>query len=653
MRRPRLFIIPIFAVMKRILSILALLLLSVVLTAQPEEKAKSRTIRQWNLSGDFIDEVTIPFDTVFSLFHRFRLADKYSSLNATLGCYGLPFYQINFFDRITDPDKFLYTGYYPFMYVPEKAVFMNTQVPFSEMVWTYGAPRETAEQTFRVRHSQNVNRFLNFGLIFDVIYNLGQYNYQKTDNKTFTFYGSYTGQKYKAYFSTGVNNLNSAENGGIIDKDQLELYETREVPVNLGSLNSSKSFLKNRNLLLVQRYRIGGEQSAKDSSNSKASGPPGLSGTFSHILTWETNKRTYTDKAPGSGFYDTTFISSSYTKDSLSSRMLKNTIRFDFMTDESKKLRLGIGIGLRNELIRYSQIIPSHDINYADTAAWNRNNNVLTGRIFNDIGEKFSWIARGELFLTGFRAGDFSLKGEITKKFGFEKGTASWIITGSMTNTQPSFWFENWGSNNFEWHNNLKKEFRIDVGTTFSYPVLKAEIRFNYAIIDNYTAFNTLAMPDQHQGGLSVASLNAKKEIQAWKFHLATDLLVQKTSNYEILDLPLFTTRSSFFFEHLFRFKETNGDLNAQLGIDLLYHTSYYPYKYMPSTGRFYRQDIIKTGNYPFIDVFLNLKLRRTRIFIMFDHLNSRYMGYDYFMIPSYPMNVRMLRYGIAWTFYN
>ena len=189
MRRPRLFIIPIFAMMKRNLSILTLLFLSVVLTAQSEEKAKPRTIRQWNLSGDFIDEVTIPFDTVFSLFHRFRLADKYSSLNATLGNYGLPFYQINFFHRVTDPDKFLYSGYYPFMYVPEKAVFMNTQVPFSEMVWTYGTPRETAEQTFRVRHSQNVNRYLNFGLVFDVIYNLGQYNHQKTDNKTFTFYG--------------------------------------------------------------------------------------------------------------------------------------------------------------------------------------------------------------------------------------------------------------------------------------------------------------------------------------------------------------------------------------------------------------------------------------------------------------------------------
>jgi hypothetical protein len=45
--------------------------------------------------------------------------------------------------------------------------------------------------------------------------------------------------------------------------------------------------------------------------------------------------------------------------------------------------------------------------------------------------------------------------------------------------------------------------------------------------------------------------------------------------------------------------------------------------------------------------------VKRTRFFIMFDHINSGLMGYDYYLIPGYPLNVRMLRYGIAWTFYD
>jgi hypothetical protein len=640
--------------MIRHISIILLLAFSTGLYAQKQDTLKPRILKQWNLSSDFSEEVIIPFDTVFSLFNRFRIADKYSSVNATLGNYGLPFYQISFFDRITDPDKFLYNAYYPFMHVPDNAVFMNTQVPFTELIWTFAGPRETSEQTFRVRHSQNVNRFLNFGLTYDIIYNLGQYNYQRAEDKSFTLYSSYTGVKYKLYFAAGMNNLISYENGGITDKSQLNTSETREVPVNLGGLDKANSMLKNRNLLLVQRYTLNGKPIGKsDSISQKRSGFFGLSGTFSHIFILESNKRTYSDGYPESGFYDSVFISKTVTFDSLYSRSIKNTVRFDFTTDETRKFRLGGGIGLRNEIFRYSQIVPTHDTMFADTVVWNRSNNALVGRLYNDIGDKFRWIATGELFLSGYRAGDFNLKGEIFKSFGWKKGIASWLITGGIANKQPSFWYDRWGSNHFEWHNNFKKELRIDLGSEFSYPARKTEIKFNYAIIDNYTDFDTTALPSQYSGGLSVAALTVRKELRAWKFHLANDVIIQKSSNADILDLPLVTVRSAGYFEHLFKFKQTGGRMNTQLGVDVTYHTLYHPYSYMPATGRFFRQNQVSTGNYPFINVFLNFKVKRTRVFIMFDHVNSGFTGFNYDMVPSYLMNIRMFRYGLAWTFYD
>jgi hypothetical protein len=627
---------------------------SSLLFAQKQDTIKPKILKQWNLSSDFTEEVVISFDTVFSLFNHYRLTDKFSPLNATLGSYGLPFYQMNFFDRVTDPDKFLYSYYYPLMYQPEKYIFINTQVPFTELVWTYGGPREMAEQTFRVRHSQNVNRFLNFGLIYDIVYNLGQYSYQRAEDKDFTFHGSYTGARYKVYFAAGLNNLTTNENGGIVDESQLKTLETRNVEVNLGGLDKAKSFLKNRNLFLVQRYTVGTKPAAaKDSTTAGNKKTFRLSGTFSHIFILDGNRRTYSDNSPFSGFYTSVYADSTQTFDSLFARSIKNTIRFDFTTDETRKFRFGGGVGIRNELFRYSQIVPTHDTLLADTSIWRRNNNVLTGRLYNNIGDKFRWVATGELFLSGYRAGDFNLNGVISKSFSSKKGVASWDIYGAITNKQPSFWIERWGSNHFEWHNNLNKEFRIDLGTSFSYPARNAELKLNYAIIDNYTDFDTLALPSQHTGGLSVASLYVRKDFRAWKFHLATDLLVQKSSNTEILDLPLLTTRTTGYFEHLFNFKKTNGQLNTQIGAEVLYHTLYHPYSYMPATGRFYRQDKVQTGNYPFINVFLNIKLKRTRIFVMLDHVNSGFMGYDYYMIPTYPMNIRMFRYGIAWTFYD
>lgn len=173
-------IIPIFAAMLKCFFIGFFLFLSAGLLAAEQDTTRSNRIlkdlttekdtarsvmilREWTLSSDFSEEISLPFDTVFSLSNRYKIADKFSPVNASPGNYGLPYYQINFFDRITDPDKFLYTYYYPFMYVPDRALFMNTQVPFTEINWSFAGPRETAEQTFRIRHSQNVNRFLNFG----------------------------------------------------------------------------------------------------------------------------------------------------------------------------------------------------------------------------------------------------------------------------------------------------------------------------------------------------------------------------------------------------------------------------------------------------------------------------------------------------------
>jgi len=141
--------------MRRTLAILLITCLSPVFYAGAQDTLRHRVTEMWRGSPDLTEEVVVPFDTIFSLFHHYRLADKYSPLNASPGSYGLPFYQLNFFDRVTDPDKYLSTYYYPFMYQPDRYLFMNTQVPFTELLWTYAGPRNQAEQTFRIRHSQN------------------------------------------------------------------------------------------------------------------------------------------------------------------------------------------------------------------------------------------------------------------------------------------------------------------------------------------------------------------------------------------------------------------------------------------------------------------------------------------------------------------
>jgi hypothetical protein len=620
---------------------------------------RGKILEQWTFTRDFSAEKPIVFDTLFSLFNRYRIIDSYSPVNAFLGNYGLPYYPLNFFDRITDPDKFLYSGLYHFMHTSDNTTFMNLHVPFSELKWTIGGKRETAEQTFRVKHSQNVNSKLNFGLIFDVIFNLGQYTQQRAEDKTFTFFTSYRGDRYKFYFSTGINNLLGQENGGITGKDVLDVNDSdlRNVRVNLERTNNANSVLKNRNFLVVQRLTFIGKQPDRDILPVVNTKSQPFSGTISHIFQVDNTRKKYSDAAPMSGFYDSIFISKQKTFDTLSAITLKNTVRVDFTADVFKSLKYDIGFGIRNENFWFNQFIPRPDTFAADTASWVRGTNVLIGRFSNQIGKKISWTVDGELFTDRYRQGDYILNGVITKVFDLKKGKLDLNFTGKISNRTPAFWYNKWGGNNFRWDNNFGKELRTEFGSTIAYPARNLDFRFNFAIINNYLDFDTRAVPSKYEGNITVMSAALRKNFTLWKFHFVPDINIQQSSNTEILDLPVATIRTAAYLDHMFYFKSTNGRLYTQFGADVVYHTPYYAYSYMPATGRFFRQSSAEVGNYPFINIFLNLKVQRTRFFFLFDHANYGIMGqnvlYNYEMVPLYPWNIRRFTFGLAWTFYN
>jgi len=78
---------------------------------------------------------------------------------------------------------------------------------------------------------------------------------------------------------------------------------------------------------------------------------------------------------------------------------------------------------------------------------------------------------------------------------------------------------------------------------------------------------------------------------------------------------------------------------------------SYIPLAWMPATREFYNQNEYKSVNYPYIDVFLNVRIKRARLFIKMDHVNSGLMGFNYFMIPNYSYVDRAFRFGVSWKF--
>jgi len=627
--------------------------------AQRDTTVVKRKTRQYTLSEDYTDTIAHAMDTMLTDFQFKKVINKHTPFYSSLGNYGLPILELDFFKRNTDPDRFLYRHYLPYMHTTGNKVFIDTQIPFSEIVFTYGGDRTDAEQTFSVRHSQNVNQYLNFGLDLDIIYSLGQYAYQSSDDRSFTLHSSYLGEKYRMFAAWSMNSFSGLENGGLSDETQLGSVDTRDLPTYLGGLSNAQSVFKYKDLLLVQSYSVGGA-ARKVSDSTETKKRSSVKGTFSHILSWENGKKFYSDDYPDNEFYDTAYITMPQnnvsTFDSLYSRILRNTLRFDFSSGEDKKFQLDIGVGILNELNVFSQIRPTHDtITFSDTLNWKESSNAVIGSLSNRIGLGFSWNASGKLYFTGIKAGDMILKGNINTVIGKGKWASEIYGRGAFINQGPAFWQNSWGGNHMEWNNDFDKELRVNVGGGYRIPGINLDLSMDYSLITNYIYFNNEALPAQADASISVLSLRANKLFKFWKFRFNNMFLLQQTSHADIISLPFAAAKSSLYFDHVFYFKSTDGRLGFQLGAEGIYNTAYMADNYYPATGFYYNQNITETGNYPYLNAFINIKLKRTRFFVAFEHANYglKGMGNAYHHVPGYKMPVRTFRYGISWTFYD
>jgi hypothetical protein len=160
---------------------------------------------------------------------------------------------------------------------------------------------------------------------------------------------------------------------------------------------------------------------------------------------------------------------------------------------------------------------------------------------------------------------------------------------------------------------------------------------------------DTLAHPAWHSDPLSVFSVFFDSRLDWRRFTLDNKITFQQLSDESALRLPGLIINSTLAYElDLFQ-----GALQAMGGVELFYNTAWKAPAYMPATRSFYLQNEKETGNYLYADVFINLRIKRARIFLLMQHVNQGLAGFDYYMIPGYPMPDRAFKFGINWMFYD
>ncbi len=636
-------------------------------------------LKNWMLSHHYSQKDSIVLDTMLTGFQAYNRMYRANTYPAYLGNNGTAGISTDYFLR-RDFDFFFLQYNLPYLNQPEGQIYFNTKTPYSKFYYFAGGGREKQEQNIGIIHTQNVTPDFNVGIKLDLVSSNGQYQFQKASDLSFLFFTSYIGDHYSIFGHAGMNNVKLKENGGIVDDDLLDGSLTEDVPTRLDDFNKAFTQQKNRNIQIVQYLSIARFKSVKNDSIKKSSVKLNDKKDWArliHVLQYRKNSKSYTDDEPLSGFYRNIFQDSTATNDSVYYRSWYNSLALDFKSNPDRKFRFATNFGIENELVRYSYNIPkeileinkntysSYTFPQADVTLFsidtlykarydeNISNTSVRGMLVNNLGAGFAWEVDGRLYFQGYKAGNFLVNGKIYKDFQTKKGISTLSIHGLIRNERPNYWLNHYASNNFMWQNDFKFENETRVGATYQNNGRKFMVSANLSLIGNHVFFDTIAMPAQEDVVFMVLGLDIRKDFSLWKFKFRNKLNLQTSGNQEVLPLPLLSFSNSTYFEHHFHFDWTNGHLLLQLGFDLLYNTPYYAYAYMPSSGRFYNQKEKEIGNYPFFDAFLNFKVKRTRFFLKFEHVNSGLMGSDFFTILHYPMNQRVFRFGFSWTFYD
>jgi hypothetical protein len=251
--------------------------------------------------------------------------------------------------------------------------------------------------------------------------------------------------------------------------------------------------------------------------------------------------------------------------------------------------------------------------------------------------------------MIGPKAGQTELAGTISKPFTvFKDSMAALVLTGSINNMVADYFQEEFYSNHYRWNNDFSMEQRMDVNGTIISPRFKLKLSGNYAIVNNYIYNNDKGIPSQTDKELLVFSAFADKDFSFRNLHFRVRALWQQASNEDYIHLPDLSGFVSAYYKFVIA-----KVLFTQIGADTRYNTKYYADAYSPATGLFYLQNEKKYGNYPYIDVYANLRLKRTRVFFKMQNIGTNFLDGEYMATPHYPMPRSSFRFGISWLFYD
>ncbi len=625
----------------------------------------------WTISQPLGQRYEATIDTLqYNYAQEFVTANQ-SIAYASTGNYGAPGQTQIFFEREPIGEFFFENALATWVNDLSHQKFYNTRIPMTLLSYSMGGTKYNNQDRLTGVFSGNVNKKLQIGAMIDYIYSKGNYENQAAKNFKWGFNGSYIGDRYElqAYYNN-FNSLNK-ENGGIVD----DLYITDPAKVQGGDtkvdtkniptlLNSAHSRVVGHDFFMNHHYKVGYYRTWKDSVNDTIEHKEYIPVTsFIWTMDYKTNMHRFIDdnSTEDRTYFENCYLSLDGTDERTEYSRLSNTLGVALLEGFNRNFKFGLSAYATYEIRKYKQVIDSMlyvaDRNQALTSVpdfkvpQKETENVawVGGQLTKQRGSILTYNANAKFGVLGNVAGDMDISGDITTRIPLWGDSLRITGYGYFRNEESPYLMRNFVSNHFIWKNDFGKIRRVRVGGKFLIPHSGTFVDVGVENMQNYVYFDNSALPTQYGDNIQVLSISGQQNLRYRALNWENKLTYQTSSEESILSLPKFAVYSNLYL----KFKVA-GVMHVQFGVDCNYYTSYYAPGYNPATMAFHTQNEVKCGNFAWLNAYANVKLKKTRFFLLFSHVNQGlFGGNNYFSMPHYPLNPRKFQMGLSVDFSN
>ncbi len=491
----------------------------------------------------------------------------------------------------------------------EESKFYKTTKPFSNLSYQLASGKE---QMIKAMHTQNPRPNLNVGFDYRLISAPGFFTAQNTNHNNFRLYGNYQGKRkrYNSYLVLVGNTIRASENGGIRNDSLLTNPNNKDrfsIDVNLGNQNKftnnpfstvvkTGNVYKDFSFFYRQSYDIGKKDSvAVNDSTTEYLFYPKL--RIQHSFTYNTNNYTFSDVVTDSAIYSKWYgVTLRAPKDTFSRNEKWVVISNDLSLIQFPDTKNAAQFFLAGATVQNIKA------ELKDGTA--RFHNVFLHGEYRNRTRNRLWdvLLKGEFYLNGLNAGDYSVYGTLSRYLNKRFGNVSLFFRN--VNRTPSFIFDNRSSFNLGNNNSFNKENITSFGATASNPFIN--LGFRNHLLTNYSYFTDYYHTAQYSKIINLLQVFASKKIKIsrrWNWY--TEATLQQTDGAAPVKVPLLFTRNRLAFEGNFY-----KNLNVSAGLEARYYTAYKANNYSPVMGQFVPQDTVTIKNLPDISAFVHFRQR-------------------------------------------